>query len=157
VRRTSIVVAQRLRPQRRNSINADGDLRAGLLAVAIRRRLAPPTPRLVPVAAPREAEGLQRGHAAQLIFEIEGTEEDGSVSIQAERMWVIVAERVGDAYIGILDNQPVCLEPSDDVYLRFGAEVPFRPEHIINIGEPPVDYADWQLGQPPERLWPRDA
>jgi hypothetical protein len=107
---------------------------------------------------PREKrEGLQRGHAAQLIFEIEATEEDGSVSIQAERMWVIVAERVGDAYIGILDNQPVCLEPSDDVYLRFGAEVPFRPEHIINIGEPPVDYADWQLGQPPERLWPRDA
>ncbi len=104
-----------------------------------------------------ERESLQRGHAVKLIFEIEGMDEDGTVSVEAEWMWVIVAERVGDAYIGILDNQPVCLDPTDDVYLRFGAEVPFLPEHVIDIGDPPVDYAEWQLGQPPERVWPRDA
>ena len=39
---------------------------------------------------------LQRGQAAKLIFEIEGEEEDGSVTVQGERMWVIVAEKVGE-------------------------------------------------------------
>jgi hypothetical protein len=100
---------------------------------------------------------LKRGHAARLIFEIEGEEEDGSVSVQGERMWVIVAETVGDTYIGILDNQPACLERSDGLYLRFGAEVPFRAEHVIDIGQPPPEYVEWQLGQPPDRVWPRDG
>jgi hypothetical protein len=101
-------------------------------------------------------ESLQRGQAAKLIFEIEGEEQDGAVSVLAERMWVIVAEKIGDIFIGILDNRPVCLEPSNDVYLRLGAEVPFRAEHVIDIGEPPPDYAKWQLDQGPERCWPRE-
>lgn len=103
-----------------------------------------------------DRQSLQRGRAARLIFEIEGEEEDGSIAIQGERMWVIVAERVGDAYIGILDDQPACLEPAENVYLRFGAEVPFRAEHVINIGQPPPEYIEWQLGQPPDRVWPRE-
>jgi hypothetical protein len=103
-----------------------------------------------------QRQNLQRGQAARLIFEIEGEEEGGNVSRQGERMWVIVAEKVGDVYIGILDNQPVCLGRSDEVYLRFGAEVPFRAEHVIDIGQPPPEYVEWQLGQPPERRWPRD-
>lgn len=77
---------------------------------------------------------LVRGQAAKLIFDIEGVTEQGDVEVQGERMWVIVAERVEDLYIGILDNQPALLEPSEDTYLCFGAEIPFGPEHVIDIG-----------------------
>ena len=103
-----------------------------------------------------QRQSLRRGQAAKLIFDIEAEEENGTVSVQGERMWVVVAEKVGDIYLGILDNQPACLERSDDVYLRFGAEVPFRAEHVIDIGDPPPEYVEWQLGQPPERRWPRE-
>jgi hypothetical protein len=99
---------------------------------------------------------LKRGQAAKLIFEIESANDAGAVSVQGERMWVIVAEKVGDVYIGILDNQPACLDRSGDFYLRFGAEVPFLAEHVIDIGEPPPEYVAWQLGQAPERRWPRE-
>jgi hypothetical protein len=99
---------------------------------------------------------LRRGQAARLIFDIEGRNEDGEIEVQGERMWVIVAERCGDVYIGILDNQPASIEPSEDVYLCFGAEVPFFPEHVLDVGEPPVEYVEWQLGQPPARQWPRE-
>ncbi|HEX3313425.1 MAG TPA: hypothetical protein VHR72_00985 [Gemmataceae bacterium] len=108
----------------------------------------------IPPAEQRD--GLQRGQAARLIFDIEAQDEKGVVQIQGERMWVIVTEKISDTYIGILDNQPACLEPAEDVYLRFGAEVPFRAEHVIDIANPPKDYADWQLGQAPERVWLRD-
>jgi hypothetical protein len=103
-----------------------------------------------------QRQSLQRGQSARLVFEIEGEEEDGTVVVQGERMWVIVAEKIGDTYIGILDNQPACLERCDDVYLRFGAEVPFRAENVIDIGQPRPEYVEWQLGQPPDRVWPRD-
>ncbi len=102
-----------------------------------------------------ERQGLKRGHAVRLFFDIEGNEDDGSVGVQCERMWVIVSEGVGDTYVGILDNQPACLERSDSVYLRFGAEVPFRAEHVTAIESPPAEYVEWQLGQPPDRVWPR--
>ena len=104
-----------------------------------------------------QRQALRRGQSARLIFDIEGEDDDGTVEVQGERMWVVVAEQVGDAYIGILDNQPACLEPADGVYLRFGAEVPFRAEHVIDIGQPPAEYVEWQLGQPPDRVWPRDG
>jgi hypothetical protein len=107
---------------------------------------------LIPPRAARVT--LARGSAAQLMFDIEGIDEEGQVQSGVERMWVIVAEKVADVYVGILDNQPACLEPSDSTYLCFGAEIPFRAEHVINIHVPPKDYADWQLSQPPERVWP---
>jgi len=99
---------------------------------------------------------LKRGHAAKLIFEIESEDEGGKVVIQGERMWVIVLEQVGPYYIGILDSKPASVEPSDNVYLCFGAEIPFLPEHVIEIASPPTEYVEWQLGQKPERKWPRD-
>jgi hypothetical protein len=98
---------------------------------------------------------LERGQAARLIFEVESEDEDGVVQLQGERMWVIVAERVGEGYVGILENQPASIEPGDDVYLCFGAEVPFLPEHIIDIGEPPTEFVERLLGQAPARRWPR--
>ena len=103
----------------------------------------------------RDRQALKRGQAAKLIFEIE-VEEDGVPLVQRERMWVVVAERVGDLYIGILDNKPASFEPSDKVYLCFGAEVPFAAEHVIDIADPPEKHAEWQLSQGPERRWPRD-
>jgi len=71
-------------------------------------------------------------------------------------MWVIVSEKRGKYYIGILDSRPASFEPSDDVYLCFGAEIPFLAEHVIGIGDPPEEYSNWQLSQAPERKWPRD-
>ncbi len=100
-------------------------------------------------------QNLKRGDAVKLIFDIEGYDEDGSIVVGGERMWVIVAECVGCAYIGILDAPP-SLEQSEGVYLRFGAEIPFRPEHVIEIAKPPTKYVEWQLGQLPERVWPRN-
>ena len=103
-----------------------------------------------------ERQNLGRGQAARLIFDIESTNEDGGVEVQGERMWVIVSERHGDFYIGILDDQPASIVSSEETYLCFGAEVPFLPEHVIDIAEPPPEYIDWQLSHPPERKWPRE-
>ena len=48
-------------------------------------------------------------------------------------MWVIVTGRFGDPYMGVLDNDPVMFKVEPEVYLRPGAEVPFRAEHVIAI------------------------
>lgn len=102
-----------------------------------------------------ERKSLSRGDAAKLIFDIECVEE-GKVIVQGERIFVIVSEIIGDMYIGVLDSQPSCIEKGqDDVYLCFGAEIAFSAEHIIDIARPPEDYIEWQLGQPPERVWSR--
>lgn len=98
---------------------------------------------------------LKRGQAARLIFEIEYEDEAGQRVIQGERIWVILAGTYDGYYLGILDNQPVSLERSDQVYLCFGAEIPFLPEHVIEIADPPAEYSDWQLSMEPERIWPR--
>ena len=97
---------------------------------------------------------VKRGQAARLIFDIE-VDNEGELKIVGERMWVIVKEKIGDTYIGILDNQPACSNFEDDVYLCLGAEVPFLAEHIIDIDTPPQEHAEWQLGLEPERIWPR--
>jgi hypothetical protein len=103
-----------------------------------------------------QRQSLKRGQAARLIFDIESEDENGQPVLQGERMWVIVSEKCGEYYIGLLDNQPASFEPADDVYLCFGAEIPFLSEHVIDIGDPPEEYSNWQLSQEPERKWPRD-
>jgi hypothetical protein len=97
---------------------------------------------------------VKRGQAARLIFDIEVYNE-GELEVVGERMWVIVKEKIGDTYIGVLDNQPACSDFEDDVYLCLGAEVPFMAEHIIDIDTPPQEHSDWQLSLAPERIWPR--
>jgi len=99
---------------------------------------------------------LRRGLGAKLIFDIESVNDSDELEVNGERMWVIVSEVHSDYFIGILDNKPASFDPSDEEYLVFGAEIPFRAEHVIDIGEPPEDYANWQLSQNPERLWPRE-
>ncbi|RZJ62107.1 MAG: hypothetical protein EOO58_01015 [Hymenobacter sp.] len=101
-----------------------------------------------------DRQNIKRGQAARLIFDIE-VDNEGETEVQGERMYVIVSEKIGDVYIGILDNQPACSDFEDDVYLCIGAEVPFLAEHVIDIDYPPQDHVDWQLGQKPERIWPR--
>lgn len=105
---------------------------------------------------PREdRENLRVGQAVKLTFHLEG-DDDGAVVTQVERMWVWVSEVRPDGYVGILDDQPGAYEPSDDIYLVMGAEVPFLSEHVIDIADPPPDYVAWQTSNPPLRRWPRD-
>ena len=108
------------------------------------------------IPALEERQNLRRGQAAKLIFDIETQGDRDEIVLTGERMWVIVAERVGGLYVGILDSQPATVIPNDRVYLRFGAEIPFAPEHVIEIATPPSDYVEWQLSQAPERHWLRD-
>lgn len=125
------------------------ELRSGELA-----HLKNPESFRIPSLAERQ--NVHRGQAVRLIFDIEGENEDRSIETVGERMWVIVSEEIGAEYVGILDNQPACSNLEDNVYLRFGVEVPFRAEHIIDVENPPQEYVEWQLGQTPERVWPRE-
>lgn len=52
-------------------------------------------------------------------------------------MWVIVRRRVGDYYVGVLDSDPGIAE---DLHLKPGTELVFRPEHVLDIGHPPRSY-----------------
>lgn len=99
---------------------------------------------------------LKIGDAVKVILDIECQDEKGKVVIEGERGYLIVSQIIGDKYIGILDFQPACIEKEqDDVYLCFGAEIPFSHEHVIDIDRPPEDYIEWQLSQKPEKVWHR--
>jgi hypothetical protein len=103
-----------------------------------------------------ERTSLRVGQAAKLLFAIEA-DDNGQVIVSVERMWVFVREVLdGGDYIGILDSVPASFDPTPDMYLALGVEIPFRAEHVIDIANPPQDYVQWQLTQPPERFWPRD-
>lgn len=120
-----------------------------------RHNASPSTFELPPVA---ERESLQPGQGAKLIFMIEGEEEDGTASTTTERMWVIVTQREADGYMGILDSQPASLPDDAEFYLCRGAEVPFRPEHVIAVGTPPPEYSAERLSTPPTKRWgPREV
>ena len=107
----------------------------------------------IPARADREQ--LQPGQAAKLLFCIEAEKVDGSVEVTVERMWVFITERLDDLYVGMLDNQPASIDPADDVYLVRGAEIPFGPEHVIDIDDPPAEHVDEMRGAVPLRRWPR--
>lgn len=68
-------------------------------------------------------------------------------------MYVLVAERIGSRYMGLLTSKPQLLEP-DDLYLCAAAEVFFGPEHVIEIDQPPQPFVDVMFSEPPERTWP---
>ena len=95
-------------------------------------------------------EALYPGDYAKLIFRISVDSEDDPVSV--ERMWVLVRERTPSGYLGLLRNEPDSIGQNDELWLD--TELPFRPEHIIDIqsaDEESVDLAN----QPPRRAWPR--
>lgn len=85
---------------------------------------------------PSEEEKVKvgRGTLVKLNFDIRTADKDGQDQMNGERMWVIVVERDGDWFSGILDNQPTC---TDD--MKPGMIVHFNSEHIINIGDMNLD------------------
>lgn len=85
---------------------------------------AAPDTFFIPSRARRES--LQRGDFAKLIFRI--ALESGEDAF--ERMWVAITSRTDTGYIGILGNQPSQIDENDVFWL--GAELPFRPEHIVD-------------------------
>ena len=103
-----------------------------------------------------ERQNVKRGQAVRLIFDIEVENQHGELKIGGERMWVLVKESIRRQFHWCLDNQSACSNFEDSVYLCFGAEVPFRAEHIVDIDTPPRDYIEWQLGLPVEQVWPRE-
>jgi hypothetical protein len=102
-------------------------------------------------------ESLTPGTPVQLLFGIETELPDGSLRRDVERMWVIVAERVGALYIGRLDNMPDSVEHAAYVYLSEGAEIPFGPEHVIAVDEWDDRWQEYVQSLDASRRWPRDT
>lgn len=98
---------------------------------------------------------LRIGQLAKLLFRLEGEEEDGTAAVQVERMWVRVSEVLDESYIGILDNQPASYEPETETYLVLGTEIPFAPEHVIDVGLNPGLVGGLRRQPQPTRRWPR--
>jgi hypothetical protein len=100
---------------------------------------------------------LRVGQLVKLLFRLEGEEEDGSVAVQVERMWVRTTEVVDPTtYMGVLENEPSSYDdPDAEVYLALGAEVPFSPEHIIEVGPVPGVMTRLRRQVVPTRRWPR--
>lgn len=97
---------------------------------------------LIPDHADRE--NLKRGDAAKLAFDFEVETGNGAVEVRGEKMWVIICRRIGDFYLGILENQPVGIDPG---FLDRNSEVLFKPEHIIGIDRPPENYLKARFGE----------
>ena len=98
-----------------------------------------------------DRQSLEPGDLVKLIFRISVDNEDEPVAV--ERMWVIVRERVGNQYLGILDNDPRAIGENEELWS--GVELPFSPRHVIDIdrrnpaeGSEPVPL--------PGRFWDRD-
>jgi len=90
---------------------------------------------------------LQPGDLAKLVFSI-GVE--GAAEPAVERMWVIVRERIPAGYLGILDNDPDCIEENEEFWS--GIELPFEPRHIVDVRHAsPESIAI--ASQPPARPW----
>lgn len=80
----------------------------------------------------RDADHLQPGQSARLIFDIQTIDEHGLHEVIGERMWVVVKEKIGDTYVGVLRTEP--LLPADDgVTLRLGTEVAFEARHVVDV------------------------
>lgn len=98
-------------------------------------------------------ENLARRQQVKVIFDFEGVEEDGTVTVQGERMRLVVSEKVRDRYLGLLLDQPQLFEPEDYPYLRPAVEVPFEAQHVIEVMDLPAAVQQAMFSEPPERLW----
>ena len=102
-----------------------------------------------------ERQSLKVGQAAKLIFEIESENEEGKVEKVCERMWVVVSEIDSPYYIGRLTNQPATFDENEEFYLQLDAEVPFLPEHVIDIDQPPEEFLRALFSEQPKGVWSR--
>ena len=92
-----------------------------------------------------ERESLEVGAGVKLLFIIETEDENSRIEHAVERMWVIVKLRLSGIYIGILDSEPATFEPEPG-FLARGSEIIFKPEHIIDISQPPRRYIIEEYG-----------
>lgn len=102
---------------------------------------------------------LKRGEGVLLIFQIQPTPDEMAPGMQGriQRMWVAVSERCGEYYVGILNTHPSGSYANRDFYLSPGAEIPFLPQHIVDINRPPFGFDVKKILQTdPRRLWSRD-
>ena len=105
----------------------------------------------IPVREDRE--NLKPGHLVKLTFQILETDEDGAQDVFGQRMWVLVTGGNRHGYLGILCNEPGNANALGDHYLTWGAEVPFLPEHVIDIGEAQQDFIAEVSAKTPTRRW----
>jgi hypothetical protein len=77
---------------------------------------------------------LSAGEMAKLLFQVRYTADDGREEVLVERMWVVVQDRSGKQYRGILLNNPAGVEP--DEHLQVGVQLAFEPAHVIDIRAP---------------------
>lgn len=117
-----------------------------------RHRSAPET---FMIPSLEERRGLQVGDGAKLIFEIESEDEFGEISRDYERMWVVVSEVRPLYFIGRLTNTPIGCHRKSNFYLTENVEVPFLPQHIIDIDRPPQAFLDALFSESPKKRWSR--
>lgn len=92
----------------------------------------------------KDRQSLQPGDLVKLIFRISVDNEEEPVAV--ERMWVIMRERVGEHYLGILDNDPYAIEENEEFWS--GIELPFAPRHVIDIDRADVAEASQPVPLP---------
>ena len=112
---------------------------------AEQRRTRAPDTFIIPPKKLRS--GLGRGALAQLLFMI--TVEDGEEP-ECERMWVVVRRRFPGGYLGVLDNDPTCIEKNQELWS--GSEIPFEPRHVIDA-RPPTPASLTVAARTPRRPW----
>lgn len=123
-----------------------------LISAEARHLAAPETFWIPPLL---ERQSLKIGQAAKLIFEIESEDEEGKITRDCERMWVVISELVPPYFIGLLTNQPIGIDDDSAFYLKEGVEIPFLPEHVSNIDQPPEDFLKALFAESPKGVWPR--
>ncbi len=94
-------------------------------------------------------ERLRPGDFAKLIFRISVDSPEEPVAV--ESMWVVVRERIFGGYLGLLDNEPDSIDENDAFWV--GTELPFGPEHIINIMDGDAASISLATAEPRTR-WP---
>ncbi|MFC3579979.1 DUF2314 domain-containing protein [Sphingomonas hylomeconis] len=102
----------------------------------------------IPELAARKS--LAIGDLAKLIFAISVDNADEPVAV--ERMWVIVRAIENGTYYGLLDNEPDSIQQNDEFWV--GTEIPFGPEHVIDI-EPGDEKSIALALTQPLKEWPR--
>ena len=99
-----------------------------MLISAEERHAAHPQTFDIPSRGARES--LTPGDGVRLLFDIETREGGRVIDRGVDRMWVIVKQRTGDRYVGILDSDPGLAE---GLNLRAGDAIAFGPEHVADI------------------------
>ena len=105
-------------------------------------------PESFPIPDEAERGGLKPGDFAKLIFVIAVEEDDEPI---VDHMWVVVREAADGAFFGLLDNEPD-IDENDEFWL--GTEVPFGPEHVIEVQAGNDESRDYAAREP-LKTWPR--